>query len=204
MLSQLLAAAVLINGVSPSSRSEQAQLEARVLSELNYARSQPTEYLRKLNAYKRRFVGLTVTDEASRAVIETEEGANAVEEAIRFVQASAAKAELVWDDNLAGAAAEHANEQSLNGMVGHEAADGSDFGVRMDHWQALQQRPVVAEIISYGDFTQEGVVRELIVDDGVADRGHRAEIFDASLHRAGVSCKPHPIYGMSCVIDLSG
>ena len=105
MLVHLLAAAVLSNGVPLLSRSEEALLEARVLSEMNYARTHPAEYLCKLDSYKRRFVGLNVADDASRSVIETEEGAKAVEEAIRFVQATAAKNELVWDDDLAGAAA---------------------------------------------------------------------------------------------------
>ena len=204
MISYLLAAAVLSNGISQLSRSEEALLETRVLSELNYARTHPAEYLRKLDSYKRQFVGLNVADEASRAVVETEEGAKAVEEAIEFVKSTPINSELVWDDDLADAAEKHAKEQSLNGNIGHEVADGADFGERMEHSQAIRRRPLLAEIISYGDSTQEGVVRELIVDDGVADRGHRKEVFSSLLHRAGISCKPHPVYGMSCVIDLSG
>jgi len=42
----------------------------------------------------------------------------------------------------------------------------------------------------------------LIVDDGVADRGHRTLVYSPELRYAGVSCGPHPIYRTVCVIDL--
>jgi len=45
-------------------------------------------------------------------------------------------------------------------------------------------------------------MRQLIVDDGVADRGHREIVYSAELRFAGAACGPHPVYGTMCVIDL--
>jgi hypothetical protein len=45
-------------------------------------------------------------------------------------------------------------------------------------------------------------MRQLIVDDGVADRGHRSIVFSGELRYAGAACGPHPVYRTMCVIDL--
>ena len=58
-------------------------------------------------------------------------------------------------------------------------------------------------MITYGSNTAEEVVAQLVVDDGVPDRGHRRLLYDPALRYAGVSCGPHPGYGTMCVIDLA-
>ena len=57
-------------------------------------------------------------------------------------------------------------------------------------------------MIEYGASDAMDAVRQLIVDDGVPDRGHRSILFDPSLRFAGVSCGAHPAYRSMCVIDL--
>ena len=47
------------------------------------------------------------------------------------------------------------------------------------------------------------VIRQLIIDDGVADRGHRIVMFADHLRYAGVACGPHPEFGTMCVIDMA-
>jgi len=37
----------------------------------------------------------------------------------------------------------------------------------------------------------------------VPDRGHRNDLMDPTLKRAGVGCAPHPTYGTVCVVDLA-
>jgi hypothetical protein len=48
------------------------------------------------------------------------------------------------------------------------------------------------------------VVRQLILDDGVVNRGHRLTIFDPNLQIAGAGCGPHAVYRYMCVIDFAG
>jgi uncharacterized protein YkwD len=63
---------------------------------------------------------------------------------------------------------------------------------------------MAAENISYGYDDPAGVVRQLIVDSGVPNRGHRANIFSAGYQAAGVGCARHAVYGAMCVIDFAG
>jgi uncharacterized protein YkwD len=47
-------------------------------------------------------------------------------------------------------------------------------------------------------------MENLLIDDGVADRGHRRNIYDASARVVGIACGPHPRYGTMCVIVQAG
>jgi uncharacterized protein YkwD len=57
--------------------------------------------------------------------------------------------------------------------------------------------------MSAGESTARDVVRQLIIDEDVPDRGHRNDLLDPVLRRAGVGCAPHPTYRVICVIDLA-
>ena len=131
----------------------------------------------------------------------TDEGVSAVDEAIAFLRRQRPLAPLSPAQALALAAGEHAQDQARSGGVGHESRDGTSFDQRIESHVAW--RGAVAEDIAYGEATAEKVVRQLIVDDGVADRGHRTNIFDPELQFAGVGCGPHRVYQSMCVIDLA-
>ena len=62
-----------------------------------------------------------------------------------------------------------------------------------------------SENVDYGPFVSgRDVIVDLIVDDGVRDRGHRRNIFDPSARIAGIACGAHPKYTAVCVIDQAG
>ena len=60
------------------------------------------------------------------------------------------------------------------------------------------------EDVAYGAHTAEQIVYNLVVDDGVRDRGHRRNIMQTMFSQAGVSVGNHPVYGTMCVIDFAG
>ena len=62
----------------------------------------------------------------------------------------------------------------------------------------------IGENISYGPNDGRDVVLQLIVDDGVRGRGHRANFFYPGFRLAGVACDPHPTLRTVCVIDFAG
>jgi uncharacterized protein YkwD len=61
----------------------------------------------------------------------------------------------------------------------------------------------VAENMAFGENPARQVVIQLLVDDGVPDRGHRATILDPSYRVAGAACGPHARYRQMCVIDFA-
>ena len=170
-------------------------LEAQVLAELNFARTHPADYARKLR--KDAYVG----GEVGYSEIGNED-VDALAEAIEFLMQQRPLPPLTPNEALAAAARAHASAQGRTWQVGHVSPGGQTLGQRLQAhgvWAGL-----AAEDISYGYQDPREVVRQLIVDSGVANRGHRQNIFGAHYQAAGVSCAPHQEWGAMCVIDFAG
>jgi uncharacterized protein YkwD len=186
--------------VGASAQAAPSALEREVLERLNFAN--PALYAESLKDYADRFTGSVAHETPGDLGVGTNEGRRAPEEAAAFVSGLRPIAPVAFDVELARAAADHAEDQSRTGQIGHVGSDGSRLGERI--WRHTRGRGLVAEIISYGEPTADRVVRQLVIDDGEADRAHRADVFDPALSRAGVACRSHPVYRYVCVIDLSG
>lgn len=176
-------------------------LDSAVFAEVNRVRARPLVYAPLLRAYRAAFQGDVVYAPGEEEGVETQEGAQAVDEALRDLQARGAAPNLLWDDRLAGSAADLAEDQQKTGQTGHETSDGAPFARRLA--RHAPEAAQAGEIISYGETTQVAVVRAFIVDDGVPDRAHRLDLFAKAFRRAGIACRPHPAFGVSCVVDLS-
>ena len=178
-----------------------AALDAAVFVELNRVRRQPSVYLPLLTAYRSAFRGAVVYERASDEGVETEEGPKAVEEAVADLARRGAIPTLTWDDRLAASAADLAEDQRRTGLTGHQTSDGSAFEQRLGRHLDISGQ--AGEIIAYGETTEQAVIRAFIVDDGVPERSHRADLFTSAFRKAGIACRPHPTFGVSCVVDLS-
>ncbi len=176
-------------------------LEAAVLVELNRVRARPLAYAPLLRAYRAAFQGDVAYPSGEEEGVETQEGTRAVDEALHDLAARGAAPDLSWDERLARSAADLAEDQRRSGATGHDTSDGAPFAVRLARHVALTGQ--AGEIIAYGETTQEAVVRAFLVDDGVPDRAHRRDLFARAFRRAGIACRPHPAFGVSCVVDLS-
>ena len=179
---------------------DHAQLEHDVLAALNAVRSNPAAYTESLVTYRAYYHEKLVTVPGRDVDYETVEGVPPVNEAITYLTAQAAMAPLEAAPILAAAALEHTAEQSATGRTGHFGADGSTPGDRATRHGG---GPWVAEVIAYGANDAADVIRQLIIDDGVADRGHRTMLLTGHLRYAGVSCAPHPEFQTMCVIDMA-
>jgi uncharacterized protein YkwD len=169
-------------------------------SETNLVRRDPGAYASHLEALLPRFDGMMM-ERPGRPMLRTEEGAAAVREAIAALRARRPVQPLVWSKGLAGAAADHVQDQGPIGGLEHHGTDGSDPASRAERrgrWVSG-----MAENIAYGENPARDVVMQLLVDDGVPDRGHRNNVLDGNWGVEGVACGPHRDYRQICVMDYA-
>lgn len=177
------------------------EMAREVVSEMSLARTQPKAYAGFLRRLRERYDGDLIR-EPGRRPTRTFEGLAALEEAIAFLEAAAPVGPLAWDAALAKAAGDHARDQGRTGEMGHKGSDGSTMAQRIERHGIWLGR--IAENIDYGDSEARRIVINLIVDDGVASRGHRRNIFNRDLRVAGAAIGTHPVYRHLCVIDYAG
>jgi uncharacterized protein YkwD len=171
-----------------------------VLAELNRARENPSEYAKHLEAREQFYSG-NILKVQSQTPIETKEGVAALREAISALRATDSLPELTFSRGLALAARDHVRDQGPRGAVGHEGSDLSTPVIRANRHSSRSAN--VAEVISYGPSQPADVITDLLIDDGVPDRGHRTILLERSFRFAGVSCGPHAKFHTMCVIELS-
>ena len=179
---------------------ERTSYEQAVLAALNAARADPAGFARSLRVYRGFYRARLVAVPGIRARLVTQEGVRPVDEAIGFLDQQTTAPSLAPGRVLADAAADHTAEQSSTGYTGHYGRDGAGPAER-----AMRRGggTVVSEVIAYGATDPVDVIRQLVIDDGVPDRGHRRLLFAPELRYAGISCSAHPSYGSMCVIDVA-
>ncbi len=197
----LVAALAACAPVAPPPPSDVAATVARpdIVAELNAARTDPAGYARKARALRGLLRGDRIERPGEIAVV-THEGAAAIDEAIAFLERQPPLTAVADSRPLTRAAAGHAADQAATGAAGHASADGSSPADRMrrqGRWSAS------GEAIAYGPDRAADVVLQLIVDDGVPDRGHRRILFNPAYTAVGAACAPHRVWGRVCVLDFA-
>ena len=199
-LSRWTAAALVLGLGAVAASAAPSRFEAGVLAELNRFRSDPAGYIDVLRDYRDRFDGrLLIADDDSEIHIMTNEGVTAVDEAIHDLRSEKPLARLQHSELLAAAAAYLGGALAGWGAVGHYTR-GNGPGERMT---ARGGGPYVNEVITYGHHSPAGVVHQLLIDDGVPDRGHRHSLLRREHRYAGVACGPHRVHRTMCVTLMS-
>ena len=178
-----------------------SRLESEVLAELNLARQNPKRYARFLEREKTFYVGRYLQRPGEVKIL-TMEGVSAVDEAIRFLLSAKKISPLKLSRGMSLGARDHVRDQGFKGSLGHKGSDGSlpwDRVSRYGKWKTT-----VGENIAYGRDTARDIVMGLIIDDGVADRGHRKNNFNSNFKIAGIAVGHHKTYGTMCVITFAG
>jgi uncharacterized protein YkwD len=173
----------------------------QMLAETNLARTEPARYADHLRKMRSNFTGNIYRDPGTAVMLVTTEGITALDEAISYLSRQAPLPPLAWSEGLAEAAADLVRDQGRSGKIGHDGGRSGGMQKRIEIHGTWMGR--IAENIGYGPSTARLMVVELIVDDGVPDRGHRKNIFTRDFKVAGAACGPHPLYRSMCVMEFA-
>ena len=196
---------ITINGFPYSSGVDKADylslLEREVIHEINLARTAPKDYASFLERFKK-YYHEKLIQLPNETPILTEEGVGALMEAIRFLRSAKSVPLLTLSKGMSLGAKDHAKDLGLSGDLHHRGSDKSQPRDRVNRYGAWQK--VIGENISFGHDRARYIVMSLIIDDGVAHRGHRKNIFNPDFRVMGVACGEHPHYKTVCVITFAG
>lgn len=172
-----------------------------IVDEVNRLRSNPAKYAELLEKRLQYYSGQMLVL-PGRVPMKTREGAKAVREAIEFLKKTPDRPKLEDARDIERAALDHVRDIGPKGLVQHKGSDRTDPADRVA--RRGRDRVAIGEVISFGPEQARDVVIDLVVDDGVEDRGHRKILLDPSFRYAGAACGPHKVYGTMCVIDFAG
>lgn len=177
------------------------QAEQDLLNEINLARANPQAYAAYLEKLKPSFSGKEY--KTATLAVTTQEGWNAVEDAIAFLQAAKPVGPLSISKGLSLAATIHVKEQSGSGATGHKSGNQGGFVEERARLFGAW-RGAIGENLSYGPENARDRLLTWLIDDGFASRGHRKRLMSADYSVAGVSCGPHPEFTTMCALTLAG
>lgn len=174
-----------------SSGAAPSKFARAALEEVNLARTRPAHYA---EIVARQFASLKngVYQEDGR-YIKMREGQSAVNEAIRALRRQAPLPPLALSPCLSDAAAEQVAWQGPSGRTGHRGRGGSSPLDRVMARVAARSLSC-GENIAYGPGSPRAVVVQLLVDDGVADRGHRKALLNPDFRSFGTARGSHAKY----------
>jgi uncharacterized protein YkwD len=176
--------------------------ERQVIVEINMVRTDPAEYARRFLVPLRSYYRNKLLQFPGEIAISTNEGIRALDECIKELEAVKPLSALSPKKGLTLAARDHAKDQARTGATGHTGSDRSTTEVRLNRYGKWDV--AAGENIDYGNGDARRIVSSLLIDDGVASRGHRRNLLDGSFKVIGVSVGPHKVYRHMCVIDFAG
>jgi len=157
-------------------------VEKDIILELNMVRSDPKKYAEL-------YIKQSIATNA------------AAKELYNELLKTPSRAVLQPKKGLSQAAKDHVADTGPKGTIGHTGSNGSSMSDRMNRYGTW--RSGASENISYGYNTAREIVTQLLIDDGVAGRGHRKNIMDANARYVGVAVGTHAKYRYMCVQDFA-
>ena len=183
------------------SDSQLSTLSEELIAETNRMRANPAAYAEKLEALREYYDG-NLVKVPGRPAVQVVEGVSALDEAIAVLRSSEPLGALAFSPGMSFGANDHAQDLGGKGITGHYGSDGSDPFARMNRYG--QWSKSAGENISYGQATiAEWHLINLLIDDNVPGRGHRAALLEPNYQAMGAACHPHTGFRIVCVMNYA-
>lgn len=201
MLSARLLGSLLALAVSTTAAQSPSPLESSILKLINGLRGDPAAYAATFRDQRRYYRG-NLFSLPGQVSIQTQEGVRAFDEAVAALRSvHGPLGVLSVSPGLVRSASEHARDTGSRGITGHQGSGGSTLSERISRFG--DWFGAIGENISYGEADPQAVVWQLLIDDGVPNRGHRKSLLDPRWRFIGIACGPHSAWRHTCVLDLA-
>jgi uncharacterized protein YkwD len=178
-------------------------VEKDVVLEMNKVRTNPKKYAELYIKPRLKYYNGKNYSVPGQITIITQEGAAAVNNCITALGRANAVSVLIPEKGLSLAAKDHVTDQSRTGQTGHNGSDRSTPETRMKRYGTFGGSWTLGENLDYGAITGRDIVCDLLIDDGVPNRGHRTNIMNRAFTQTGVSTGTHTQYRTSCAITYA-
>jgi uncharacterized protein YkwD len=178
-------------------------IEKDVVLEMNKVRTNPKKYVELYIKPRLRYYNGKNYSVPGQITVVTQEGAAAVNNCVTALSRANAVGILTPEKGLSLAAKDHVTDQSKTGQTGHNGSDKSTPETRMKRYGTFSGPWTLGENLDYGATTGRDIVCDLLIDDGVPNRGHRTNIMNKAFTQTGVSSGTHTQYRTSCAITYA-
>lgn len=167
-----------------------SNITQEILNEVNRVRTNPQGYIEYLKNVKKNMNGNMLS--IPGGVLQTTEGVSAIDDAIRDLERVSGLKPFQFSEGLSEVANFQLTDLKDNIKLMHTGKDGSDPFTRIKRVGFVEgdiSGENIAVLLYPGDV--KDIVRSLVVDDGVPDRGHRKNILAEKFNELGIA------YGIS-------
>ena len=140
----------------------------------NKIREDPKSFIIKLKKWSKKFRDKTIFL-LNENPLETFEGINGIEEAIRFLSIQKPVPKLTYSEELSKAAKDHAIDIGEHNLLGHDGSNGSMLSDRIEKYTEWDD--ACAESIDLGFKNADNIILNLLIDDGSERRDQRINLF---------------------------
>ena len=178
-----------------------SQTEYELLYLINKVRTDREFFIPSLEAHLKCFKGNSYKIPGTHINVITEEGPQAVVEAINYLRWAPSCLSLMTSRGLTQSARDHAEDIGLSGRTSHEGGDGSRMSERIERYGEWDNS--IAENIVFDDIRAEDLLVGMLVDDGNRTKGHRHNILNPDFKFVGISFGNHVKHKFVTVVNFA-
>ena len=177
------------------------KLTNQLYIDINKTRENPESIIPYLKKMKTFFKKKEYSDPSLNFALITNEGMQAVDETINFLEKQKKTPKLQKNEKL---------EKSVNLLLTKIGPEGitkhqkGDLSLKTRTQKFLEKTGIMAENISFGMNRSLDIISQMLVDDGVKSRGHRKNFFNEKFSEIGISTGEHSIYGTCGIFNFFG
>lgn len=187
-------------------------LEEQLIAALSEARTNPAGLAQRICARKAHLKGKDYIppQHGGKVAVPSKEGTKAIDEAVSYLRALPECLPAITQptdstalDALKLSAEDHLVDRGTLGRIGHRGSDGLHTADRMNRYGSFSGKS--GECLWFGRLgaTASTMVEDLVIDDGVASRGHRLCIFEPGYRVAAARVGTHSTFGAMAVIAFA-